>query len=139
MVINEKVSKPKKFVEVLFARTAFVGPVFVVSLISSPIIAESLIILAKCLPFSQYDLFCTNYVLSNFYIYISNLYFLPLNSHLHSHDMCFVNVFHSFIPVIIIKTCRFKSYILFRTNTLLKRLLKILKLSTHLSKLITNG
>ena len=46
MVVN-------KFVEVIFGGTAFVRTVFVVSLISSHILAESLIILAKCLPFSQ--------------------------------------------------------------------------------------
>ena len=46
MVVN-------KFVEVIFGGTAFVRTVFVVSLISSHIIAESLIILVKCLPFSQ--------------------------------------------------------------------------------------
>ena len=53
MVVNKKASKLKKFVEVIFGGTVFVRTVFVVSLISSHIIAESLKILVKCLPFSQ--------------------------------------------------------------------------------------
>ena len=59
--------------------------------------------------------------------------------HLHSHDICFVNVFDSFIPVIMLKTLRFKSSILFGRHTLLDKSLRVLQLPTHLSNLTVNG
>ena len=62
------------------------------------------------------------------------LNFLLSNLHLHSHDICFANVFDSFIPVIMLKTPRFESYVLFRTHTLLDRSLRVLQLLIHLSK-----
>ena len=66
------------------------------------------------------------------------LLFLPSNLHLHLHDICFVNVFDSFIPVIMLKTLRFKSSLSFGTNTLLDRSLRVLQLPTYLSKWTTN-
>ena len=39
------------------------------------------------------------------------LHFLPLHLHLHSHDICFVYIFDSFIPVIILKTLKFKCFV----------------------------
>ena len=53
--------------------------------------------------------------------------------------MCFVNVFDSFIPVIILKTITFKFYVLFGTYTLLDRSLRVSQLPAHLSKLTENG
>ena len=58
--------------------------------------------------------------------------------HIHSHDLCFINVFDLFIPVIMMKTHRFKS-VLFETQTILDRSLRVLQLPTHLSKLTANG
>ena len=57
------------------------------------------------------------------------------NLHLQSHDICFVNVFDSFIPVIMLKTLRFKSTVLFGTHTLLEKSFRVLQFQTHLSNL----
>ena len=56
----------------------------------------------------------------------------PSNLHLHSHDICFVNVFDSFIHVIILNRLRFKSSVLFGTQTLLDKSLRVLQIPTHL-------
>ena len=55
MVINKRVSKIYKFLVllVMFTSLKFSGTVFVTSIVSSHIIAESSIILAKYLPFPQ--------------------------------------------------------------------------------------
>ena len=53
--------------------------------------------------------------------------------------LCSVNVFDSFIPVIMLDMLRCKSSVLFGTQTLLGKSLRVLQLSTHLSNLITNG
>ena len=63
------------------------------------------------------------------------LHFLPSNLHLNLHDICFANVFDSFVTIIILKMLRFKSSVLYRTYTLLNRSLRVLKLPTHLFKL----
>ena len=68
----------------------------------------------------------------------SELHFLPSNLHIHSHHICFVNVFNSFIPVIMLSTLRFKSSFLFGTHTLLDKSLRVLQLPTHLSNLTAN-
>ena len=100
----------------------------------------------------QLYFFCTHDVF--FYIYTSkNIYgykhfsvvywyiliwitlFLSWNSHLHLHHMCFVNVFDWFILLIILKTPRFKSYILFGMHTRWDRSLGVLQLPTYLPKL----
>ena len=49
--------------------------------------------------------------------------------------MCFVNVFYSFIPIIMLKILRFKSSVLFGTHTLLDKSLRVLQLARNLSKL----
>ena len=63
----------------------------------------------------------------------------PSNLHLHSHDISFVKIFDSFIPVIMLNTLRFKSSVLFGTHTLLDKSLTVLQLATHLSNLTKNG
>ena len=65
-------------------------------------------------------------------------HFLLSNLHLNSHDICLVNVFDSFIPVIVLKTFRSKSSVLFGTHTLLHKSLRILQLLTHFSNLSVN-
>ena len=55
MAINEKANKNYKqlsFTDIFFS-LKFVGTIFVSSITSSPIITESLVILAKHLPYSQ--------------------------------------------------------------------------------------
>ena len=47
----------------------------------------------------------------------------------------FVNVFNPLIPVIMLKALRFKSSVLFGTNTLLDNSLKVMQLPIHLSNL----
>ena len=49
------------------------------------------------------------------------------------------NIFYSFIPVIMLKTARFKSSLLFGTHSLLDKSLRVLQVQTHLSKLTVNG
>ena len=61
------------------------------------------------------------------------------NLHFNSHDICFVNVFDSFVSVIMLKIFRFKSSVFFGTHALLDRPLRVLQLLTHLSKLMANG
>ena len=55
------------------------------------------------------------------------------------HDISFVKIFDSFFPVIIIKSCMFKSSVSFGTHTLLDKSLRVLQLPTHLSNLTANG
>ena len=43
---------------------------------------------------------------------------VDLSRPVHLHDTCFVNVLDSFIPVIILKTYKFKSSVSFGTHTL---------------------
>ena len=47
--------------------------------------------------------------------------FVPSRLHLHSHEICFVNVFDSFITVIRLKRLRFKFFPLFGTFALLDK------------------
>ena len=51
----------------------------------------------------------------------------------------FVKIFDSFFPVIILKTCIFKSSALFGTHALLDKSLRVLHIATHLSILTANG
>ena len=89
---------------------------------SSHIIAESFIILAKYFPFSQLHIegfqiwFCFTYIMfftltSTFTVIplLTRITFYAIKVTLHLHDTCFVNVFNSFIPVIMLSTHRFKS------------------------------
>ena len=52
--------------------------------------------------------------------------------------MCFVEVFDSFIPVIMLNTPRFKFPVSFETHTLLDKSLRALQLPTHLYNLTAN-
>ena len=51
----------------------------------------------------------------------------------------FFNVFDSFIPVIMLKTPRFKSSVLFGMHTLVDKSIRVLELPNHLSNLTANG
>ena len=90
----------------------------------------SFIILTKYLPFLQvhvagyqiqtFSCICFLYLhwhLLLFHFWIE-LHFLSLHFHLYSYDTCLVNVFDSFIPVIMLHTLKFKSSVLFGTHTL---------------------
>ena len=70
---------------------------------------------------------------------IISILILITNLHLHSHDICFVNIFDSFIPIIMLNMLRFESSVLFGTHTLLDRSLRVSQLLTRLSKLTANG
>ena len=52
--------------------------------------------------------------------------------------MIYVNVFDSFISLIMLNTLRFKSSVLFGTHTLLDKSLRVLQLPTHLFNLTAN-
>ena len=109
----------------------FVETVFVSSIISSHVMTESSITLAKYFSFSQRHvtgvqigyflhtlcffrfLHCYRHLL--LFHFWFELYFLPLHLHLHSNDN--------------------HAAVLFETHTLLDRSLKVLHLSTNLSKL----
>ena len=54
-------------------------------------------------------------------------------------EICFVNIFDSFIPVVILKTLKFKSFVSFRTHALLGRSFRVLQLLMHQSNLTGNG
>ena len=130
----------------LFVRIVFVGISFISSIVLAFVITESSIILAKYLPFYMLQdakyiffariMFFRIFKLTSTFIVIALLYFLPSNLLMHSHDICFVTVLDSFIPVIMLKTFRFKSSVLFGTHTLLDRSLGVLQ---HLPKLSANG
>ena len=77
-----------------------------------------------------------HYVLLDFCIYTGTYRYSTFDS---LHDICFANVFDSFIRTIKLKTLKFKSSVLFGAHTLLDMLLRVLQLPTHLSKLIANG
>ena len=53
--------------------------------------------------------------------------------------MTFVKIFNSIFPLIILKTCIFKSSVLLGTHTLLNKSLRVLYFPTHLSNLTANG
>ena len=60
------------------------------------------------------------------------LTFVSPNLHLHLQEIYFVNLFDSFIPVIILKTLRFESSVLFGMHTSLDKSIRVLQLPTHL-------
>ena len=55
------------------------------------------------------------------------------------HEICFVNVFDSLIPVIMLKMLRFKSSVLFGTHLSLYKSFRVLQLPTHLTNLTEKG
>ena len=59
------------------------------------------------------------------------------NLYLHSHYICFANVFNSFILVIMFNELNFKYF--FGTHTLLNNSFRVLQLPIHLSDLTANG
>ena len=92
-------------------------------------IAESSIALVKYSAFSQLQIvsriasmifftcimFFWIFVLTSTFVIIPLLIRVTSNIHLRSYDICFVNISNSFIPVIILKTLKFKSFVLFGT------------------------
>ena len=77
------------------------------------------------------------FTLTSTFIVIPHIFYQ--NLHLHSHYVWYVNVFYSFIPVIMLNTLRFKFSVLFGTHTLLGKSLRVLKLPALLSNLTANG
>ena len=74
------------------------------------------------------------------YNHLIKVQFFPLYLfHLYLHDICLVNVFDSFIPVIMLNTFRFKSSVLFGIHILLDTSLIVLQLSILFSNLTVNG
>ena len=67
------------------------------------------------------------------------LHFLLSNLHLHSHGICFANVFYSFTTAIMLKMVRFESSVLFGMHTLLDRSLRVLQLPAYVFKSTANG
>ena len=51
------------------------------------------------------------------------------------HDINFVNVFDSFIPVIMLDTLRVESSVLFGIHTLLDKSFRVLQIPVHMSNL----
>ena len=155
MRINKKASKTRKVFVLQIAFFFFIKigcNCFLSSIILLHVITESSVIFAEYLPFLQLHLAGFQiYSISHgwcFYthinIYLSLLHhwfelnFFPSNLHLHSHDICSVNVFDSFIPVIMLIMLRFRSSALVGTHTLLDKSLRVSQLPTHLSNLTTN-
>ena len=108
----------------------FVAAVFVCSIILSHTTTEylpSIYHFCNCLYQDyKYDIFQNG---------LCKLHFSPSNLHLHFYNICFVNIFDSFISVIMLKTLKFKSSVIFGTHTLLNRSSGALQLPTDLSKL----
>ena len=153
-LINSQVNIRNFFVlQISFFLFNFVVTVFVsFSIISSHVITELSIILAKCLPFLQLhvagfqynvfhirDVFYTRISIYHYSAFDLNTIFFPSNLHLHLLDMSYVKVFDSFFPVIILKICTLNLSVLFGTHTLLEKSIRVLKLLTHLSDLTANG
>ena len=69
----------------------------------------------------------------------SALHLLSSNLHLHSPDICFVDVFGTYIPVIMLNTLRFESSVEFGAHTFLDKSFRVLQLSSYLSNLTTTG
>ena len=136
MVINKRVSKILKnfVVQVTFSSLKFVETVLVVSIISlhNHWIVNN----------ASFGILHPNWHLSLFHFDSSYIFYHQ--NYIYTY-ICLFKVFNSVIPVIILKTCRLKSFVLFRTLTLLDRSLRVLYLLTHLytstylSKLSANG
>ena len=130
-----------------FARTFFVSSVI------SCIITELSIKLPAYLPFlqlhvkdSKYDLFNTHVLLdfsthTDIYCYStfdsSSIFYHHLYLHLRLDDTCVVNIFDSFIPVIILKRFRFKCSCVWNTCSIRQIINSVTTSST--AKLTANG
>ena len=145
MVIMKKVSKIQKLcvLQVIFFLLKFAGMVFISSLedsiTSSQVITEASIILGNIFHF--YNLFQASIILGNIFyfynlfqiyygfhtrtniylnsiIYVNHIFFCYI--YIYLHIICSVSFFDSLIPVIMLKTLKFKSSVLFGGHTLLK-------------------
>ena len=115
----------------------FVGTFFFCVLILSHKVTELPVIILSYLPFSQihvagFQMLSFLHTLCFFkflhphqhlslFHFSFELHCLPSNLHSHLHDICFVNIFNSFAPVIMLKTFRFKSPVLSGTHALLDK------------------
>ena len=70
---------------------------------------------------------------------LTRITFFPIKSTFTFHDISFVKIYDSFIPVIMFNTLRFKSSVFLGTNILLDKPLRVLQLPTLQSNLSTNG
>ena len=135
---------PVIFVDTVLIR--FVDTLSAVFIISSNIITESPIKLYKYLPFLQLHVAgfqirfflhmqCFFFILALQDLLLFQFYFvlhLLLGLHFYLLEISFVNLSDSFIPVITLKTFKFKSSVLFGKRTLLVRCLKSITAS-HIS------
>ena len=135
--------------QIIIFSLKFVGIVFISSsyyfITSSQIIIESSTIL--CL----FTITCnriTNIFFFTYIMFYINIYryssidlthILFHQFYIYAHEICFENVFDSFVPIIMLHTLKFKSFLLFGIHTLLDKSLRILQLPTHLSNLTANG
>ena len=85
---------------------------------------------------SKYDLF---HIHDFFNTHIDVYCYSTIDLNYIFFDICFVNAFDSFIPVIILNMLRFKSSVLFGIHTSLDKSLTVLQLPTDLSNLSANG
>ena len=129
MVIMKKVSKIQKLcvLQVIFFLLKFAGMVFISSLedsiTSSQVIIEASIILGNIFHF--YNLFQIYYgfhtrtnIYLNSIIYVNHIFFCYI--YIYLHIICSFSFFDSLIPVIMLKTLKFKSSVLFGGHALLK-------------------
>ena len=152
----------KQNVETFFSKIIFFGIVFILwlhdlasasaSIISSHLITESSIILAKYLPslkihVAGFQIYFFSHMLcllhSRRHLLLFNhwfeLHFLPSNLHFHSRDICLVNVFDLFMPVIMSNLFRFKSSFLVGILILIDTPLRVLQPQIYLSNLTASG
>ena len=120
--------------EIIFptSRKFYVSSSIINPSILSSLMSNSFASIKICMKCHKPKYFCT---ISHIIKYYENQNFCWY----HSHDICFVNVFDKFTPVILLKTPRCKSSVLFGTRTLLVISLRVLQLPTHRTKLTPNG
>ena len=96
---------------------------------------------------SMHNILCPDDSSLIFYTHINTIvihfwfeiHFLPTVWHLQLYDICFANVFTSFIPDIILNTAAFTSFVLFGPHILAHGLPRVWQLSLHLWRPIING
>ena len=89
--------------------------------------------------FFVYKMFYWIFALTSTLIFISLLIWIiyfNINLHLQLHEICFVNVFASFIYVIILNTFKVTPSVLLGTRILADRSSRVLQFLIHLSKLL---